>query len=137
MARGEGGSGHGSASGLRWQCTRCHTHTARHDGDGQECFHARALTALERDGEGRGREWTWQREWTAVAMHTLSHAHSTTRRGWAGVLPCTRTDSTREGWRGEREGVDMAARVDCGGNAHAVTRTQHDTTGMGRSASMH
>jgi len=53
-------------------------------------------------------------------------------KAWA-VLPCTRTASTRVGWRWVREGVDMAARVDCGGNAHAVTRTQHDTTGMGRS----
>ena len=50
---------------------------------------------------------------------------------WA-VLPDARTASIglEERWVGER--VGKAARVDCGGNAHAVTRTQHDTTRDGQ-----
>jgi hypothetical protein len=36
MEMGGGVSGRGCASGLRGQCTRCHTHTVGHDEDGQE-----------------------------------------------------------------------------------------------------
>ena len=53
--------------------------------------------------------------------------------GAGAVLTCTRTADVRMGWRRVDEWVGMVARVDCGDDAHAATRTQHDTTRMGRS----
>ena len=79
-------------------CLRDAVRVARREVGGSErylrrqalCFHAHALPAFEVGGDGWVSEWVRQREWTAGAMHTPPHAHSTTRRGGEGVSAETR-----------------------------------------------